>query len=280
MPAEVRPVLLIGALSGMCYLLVYLAQRGLFLNGLPQAGDGSQALVPGVSLQGTPRDEGQLPWQLLAYYGGTLGLFACYGRLLQICRRQVWGVAARRLALALPIAFYLGMLFGQPTLSRDVYTYVAHGYLTAGLHVNPYVQPASMVAGTPLGRELLSAGWLLWHDVTPYGPLWTLCESLLLRLTTDLLPAVFLLKALVTAASLGSAAIIWRILGVVAPEARLLGTVAYLWNPLIILEIAGDGHNDGLMVLFVLAALLAAVRLRPGGAILGLVLGALVKYLP
>ena len=279
-PVEVRRVLLIGALSAVAYVLVYLAQRALFLNGLPQAGDGSQASVTGVSLQGTPRDGGQLTGQLAAYYGGTLGLFACYGWLLHACGREAWGVVARRLALLLPVAFHLGMLLGPPALSRDVYTYVAHGYLAAGLHANPYVQPASIVADTPLGRDLLSAGWLLWRDVTPYGPLWSVCETLVLRLTTDLSLAVFLLKSLVTGASLGSAAIIWLILGKVAPEARLLGTIAYLWNPLIILEIAGDGHNDGLMVFCVLAALLAAVRLRPGWAVLGLALGALIKYLP
>src|SRR4051812_22979101 len=106
-PVDVRRVLLIGALSGISYLLVYLAQRALFLNGLLHAGDGSQAFVTGVSLQGTLPDEGHVRWQLAAYYGGTLGLFACYGWLLRVCRRETWGATAGRLALALPVAFYL-----------------------------------------------------------------------------------------------------------------------------------------------------------------------------
>jgi hypothetical protein len=279
-PVDVRRVLAVGALSALGYVLVYLSQQALFLNGLPQAGNGSQARVAGVAVPGMARDAAQLNWQLAAYYGGTLLLFGSYAWLLLTVRRGSLGAAAARVALALPVLFYLVMLFAQPTLSRDVYSYVAQGYIAAELGGNPYLMPASAIADTPLGRELLSAGWLLWHGVTPYGPIWTLYEALVLRLTTDLAPAIFLLKALVVAASLGSAALIWRILGAIAPDARLLGTAAYLWNPLIIFEIAGDGHNDGLMVVCVLAGLLAAVRLRPGWSVLWLVLGGLVKYLP
>lgn len=279
-PPDLRRVLLIGALSAGAYLLLYLAQRALFLNGLLHAGDGSAAAIPGVTLQGTQRDASQVPRQLAAYYGGTIALFVLYGWLLHLCRQLSWGTTARRIALALPAAFYLGLLFAPPTLSRDVYTYAANGYLSAALHGNPYLQPPSMVVDTPLGHQLLSAGWLVWREVTPYGPLWTLAQSLVLHLTTNLTLAVLFLKTIVVAASLGSAAIIWRILGKVAPESQLLGTVAYLWNPLIILEIAGDGHNDALMVLCVLAALLAAVHFRPAGSVLGLAMGALVKYLP
>jgi hypothetical protein len=74
--------------------------------------------------------------------------------------------------------------------------------------------------------------------------------------------------------------VIWKILGRVRPEDRLLGTLVYLWNPLIVVEFAGEGHNDAVMILFVLVSLLFTVTARPALSAMGAVLGVLVKYLP
>jgi alpha-1,6-mannosyltransferase len=273
---SLRAVLLLGCASAALYGVVYLAQRGLFLNGV--AGAGGLATSAGPR-PGTPADGSRLLVQGAAYYAGTLALFALYGWLLLLCQRGRLAGRAARLALLWPILFNLGLLVVRPTLSRDLYTYVAHGYLglTGG---NPYAQPASEVAATPFGANLLAAGWLPWHGVTPYGPIWTGIEIAALRLAHQVGPTVLLLKTLAVAASLTSAWLIWRLLGHVRPQDQLFGTLLYLWNPLIILELAGDGHNDALMIACTLAALLAAVRLRPAGGLAGLALGALVKFWP
>lgn len=274
--ARPRVVLLLGGASAALYVVDYLAQRGLFLNGLINAGGAvtSTGLRPG-----TPADGSRLVFQAAALYASTLTLFALYGWLVFLCQRGRLAGRAAWLALLWPILFNLGLLVARPTLSRDLYTYVAHGYLglTGG---NPYAQPASEVAATPFGVSLLAAGWLPWHGVTPYGPVWTGIEIAALRLAHQVGPTVLLLKLLAVAASLTSAWLIWRLLGLVRPQDQLLGTLIYLWNPLIILEFAGDGHNDALLIACTLAALLAAVQLRPTGALAGLVLGALVKFWP
>jgi hypothetical protein len=66
----------------------------------------------------------------------------------------------------------------------------------------------------------------------------------------------------------------------VRPEDQLLGTLVYLWNPLVVVEFAAEGHNDALMILFVLLSLLFTVTARPAFSVMGVVLGVLVKYLP
>jgi 4-amino-4-deoxy-L-arabinose transferase-like glycosyltransferase len=49
---------------------------------------------------------------------------------------------------------------------------------------------------------------------------------------------------------------------------------------MIVVELAGKGHNDALMILFVLLALLMAVHACPAPSVVMLALGVLTKYLP
>lgn len=70
------------------------------------------------------------------------------------------------------------------------------------------------------------------------------------------------------------------ILGRVRPADQLLGTLLYLWNPVVVVELAAEGHNDALMIVFVLLALLLAIRARPGASLVALILGALAKFIP
>jgi hypothetical protein len=83
-------------------------------------------------------------------------------------------------------------------------------------------------------------------------------------------------------------ALLWRLLplfGARDPE-RSVGLFLFAWNPLVLLELVGSAHNDGFMLLLVLAGLLAlaspARRLASGflAALLLFTLAALVKYVP
>jgi hypothetical protein len=123
-------------------------------------------------------------------------------------------------------------------------------------------------------------GGLPVHGLTPYGPLWTHLEIGVVKVVGNVPAALVTIKAIVAAASLGSAALIWMILGRVRPEDQLLGTLVYLWNPMIVLEFAAEGHNDALMILCLLASLALTVSTRPALSAVASVSGVLVKYLP
>jgi len=267
---QALPVLLIGLISGVLYLLTYQAQRALY-----------HLTFDGVALRGITSNRTPLWGQSALYYGTTIGLFALYVWLLALCRRGA--LRDRRvctLAVLFPVLFNLGLLLGRPYLSIDLGSYIAGGYFGSTPGGNPYVQPAFSLAGTPFGASLEAFGWRPVHGVQPYGPLWVHYEVIVLRLTHDVATAALLLKGLVVAASLGSAALIWAILGRVRPADQLLGTLLYLWNPVIIVEFAAEGHNDALMILCVLAALLLTVSGWPALALIALLLGVLTKYVP
>jgi alpha-1,6-mannosyltransferase len=74
--------------------------------------------------------------------------------------------------------------------------------------------------------------------------------------------------------------LIWFILGRLKPEHQVLGTLAYLWNPMIVVELAGEGHNDSVMVFFVLLALALTMQARVRAGLSAMSLGVLTKYLP
>ena len=268
----------IGLASGVLYLVGYLVQWSIFRNG-------QQARVAGEVFRGTSPDGARLALELGVYWATTALLFALYAWVLILCRRGfLRDGRTRRLALAFPVLFNVGLLFGRPYQSIDALTYVAHGFMGATYGVNPYARPAAEIAyrdGTAeLARQLASIGWLPVHGPSPYGALWTWIEVLAASLTGSVAGTLLLLKVLVVAASLGCAALIWKILGRVRPEDQLLGTLVYLWNPLIVVEFATEGHNDALMVLCVLASLLFTVTARPALSVMGVALGVLVKYLP
>ena len=247
----------------------------MFRNGLSQE-------VAGTLVRGDPADGSRLILQGAGYCGATLLLFALYAWLLLLCRRgQLRDGRARALTLLFPVLFNAGLLLGQPYQSIDALTYVVHGFLgNLPEGGNPYTIAAAVVRPTDLGRELAPLGWLPVHGFTPYGPLWTHLEIGVMRVAGDVTAALLLIKVIVVAASLGCAALIWTILGRVRPEDQLLGTLVFLWNPVIVVEFAAEGHNDALMILCLLASLALTVSLRPAPSVVASVAGVLVKYLP
>lgn len=210
----------------------------------------------------------------------TLLLFALFAVLLRRFWRDPPARDIRILAIVFPVAFNVLLVFVPPSTSIDLLSYVSHGYIATELDGNPHLDPSSGVAQTPLGAELTRYGWRPVHPASPYGPVWTRVEAGTARLFDGVGDQLVVLKLVVVVASLGSALLIWKILGDVRPEHQFAGTLAYLWNPLIVVEVAAEGHNDSLMVFFVLLALLLTIRGRASIGFGAMFLGVLTKYVP
>jgi hypothetical protein len=96
--------------------------------------------------------------------------------------------------------------------------------------------------------------------------------------TGGLLGNLLILKLLFSAMALGAAYTVYRIVDDVQPNYALGGALLVAWNPLILVEVSANGHNDVVMMLLALVACLAMVRQRLMLGPLFLVLSALVKY--
>jgi alpha-1,6-mannosyltransferase len=221
-------------------------------------------------------------WQAAVYVVVTIALFAAYGTVLSMSRRgELESRRIRMWAIAVPCAANVLLMPWAPSISQDMLSYMAHGFLGVLPGDNPFTQPAVAVRQTILGPALAAWGWHTDAGITPYGVVWTQIEVTIMKLCgTNIAAALILLKAVVVAASLGTAYMIWSFLGHVRPAAQLTGTLAYLWNPLIVVEFAGEGHNDSVMVFFVVAALAACVARRPVLSMVSQLLAVLSKYVP
>jgi hypothetical protein len=92
--------------------------------------------------------------------------------------------------------------------------------------------------------------------------------------------AVLLLKAVVVLAGVLTAAAIYAARPDAAQVTRLRSMLLFAWNPTIITEFAGEGHNDAVMILVVIVGLCWIVRRRTVAGALAMSAGVLAKYLP
>lgn len=172
----------------------------------------------------------------------------------------------------------LTLLLMYPGGSIDVFVYVAFSRVWVHFEANPLVVPAASFPNDPL--TLLAAGWA--NIPAPYGPFWIILSAIPgLFAKADLLKNVLLFKGMAIAFYLGSVAVVSWILDRVSPGRRSLGTLLYAWNPVILIETVGNGHNDGVMMFFVLAAIALSLAKSEKWRLASpavLILASLVKY--
>lgn len=269
-----RRILALGGLSVALYALSWMVERGLARNEVEAWPNILESPFPAPSVP-------LLLVQAVTYVAATLAIFWCYVAVLSMCRRGELQGRARAWSLTIPVLINLMLVPMVPRLSQDLFSYFAHGLLGVIPGDNPLTQPADAVRDAVVGANLVEYGWHTYPGVTPYGILWTRTEVAIAALSHgDVYTGMLLFKAVAVTASLGSGALIWMALARISPRLQLLGTLAYLWNPLVLMEFAGEGHNDALMIFFVLAALLACVSFRPAVSVAAQLLGAMTKYVP
>jgi alpha-1,6-mannosyltransferase len=227
-----------------------------------------------------PRQAARGAWLFALYTSTTLLIFWAYGALIAIARRNELRGRARLWALLFPVGLNLVFLAWAPMLSQDTLSYLAQGLLGYMPGSNPLLDAVQEVRDTPFGSELMARGWTTFPGITPYGILWTRVEVLVVAICgTNITAGLLLFKAIAVVASLGSAGLIWQVLGRINPPLQLAGTLAYLWNPLVLTEFAVEGHNDAVMIFFSIAAFAAAIAARPGVSLVAQLLGAMAKYI-
>jgi hypothetical protein len=207
----------------------------------------------------------------LASLLAAFGLYALGWRLARRAGRSAVGPV-----LAIGAAAALALAFMYPVTAIDQYVYLIHGRIWALHHGNPLVQPPSAFPTEPLlGLTGEFAG-----ATAPYGPLWIVVSGAIARLAgDDLLTAMLLFKIVAVASYLACAGLIALILGRSRPADAAAGTLLFAWNPVVLIDVAGNGHNDATMMALALGAIaLRGSRWRAASPAL-LCLAALVKYL-
>jgi hypothetical protein len=239
--------------------------------------------APGPEL--VPATAGGEPGWLLGPYGDGLGIGggAYYGFLWlaflsylavvlaapALAARLVWGAIA-----VLVLAFALA----PPLLSQDVFSYISYARLGAEHDLDPYSHVPMDVPSDPslpyVGRSGPPSDFGWRDDVSAYGPLFTLGTYPLAALSVP--AAMWTLKAVAALSVLGLAGVVARIAPARGLDARSAAAFVAL-NPLVLVHVVGGAHNDGLMMLLVLAGCAGVLALREAAGGTALVAAAAVK---
>jgi hypothetical protein len=219
------------------------------------------------------------PW---VYVVAIFGVHAIYFSIFALFLRKAWsltldaGRISAPLVLGVPTLCALILLWSYPLFSQDVFDYFFQTREWVVYGANPYTNTPENFRFDPFFKY---ASWT--QAPSAYGPLWLLITAPLNLIGGDnLLLNIVLYKALAVAAFLGTAWLIYLTLGRVAPRYQLAGTVLFAWNPTMIIEFAGSGHNDVVMLFSMALAVYLVSRRAYALSLLTLVAGGLVKIVP
>lgn len=221
--------------------------------------------VPSNTLTGTP--DLALSWQALALLtSGFVTVFLAYLLALRYLPRLISRRFLMRSTLLLSLLFLLIPVVTSP----DVYSYIAYARIGIMHGLNPLTTIPQAISTDVIYT------YVSWVDQpSAYGPVWTLLTcffqliTALCQLGNLLLAMLLLLRAWGLLIHVCSVALIWsmagslqRLTGTVSAEQRMRATLAFAWNPLLLLESCTNAHNDATLLFFLLLALWFLLRAR------------------
>lgn len=189
---------------------------------------------------------------------------------------QCRGSAALTIILAFSALFAVTLLFAYPPATPDIFHYILDGRMAWLDGLNPMILPPTAAASDPFFSYLTCCT----QYTSLYGPAWQLLLFIPTHLAgDDFVANVIAFRAISVPFLLGSAYLAARIAEArgskLAPAAALLVG----WSPLLLFEIAANGHSDMVMSAFALFAFERAQRKRWTATLPLLTVSILAKYI-
>jgi hypothetical protein len=215
------------------------------------------------------------PWLLRTYdFGVLVPAIAASGLITLAATALAPAVPARiglMVVLGLGLAMRLVIIGGNPLFSTDIYRYVWDGRVQAA-GVNPYAHVPADAALAALRDAVIYPNInRADYAVTAYPPVAQMFFLAVTRISETL-----------TAMRLAMVSCEVVIVAVMIDLLRRTGrtvvaVVAWAWHPLVVWEIANNGHVEALMVALFMLGVWFLVRARPVAGTVAVALAALVK---
>jgi hypothetical protein len=194
-----------------------------------------------------------------------LTMLGAYGLVLYGVR----ALSLRVIVVAI-VALHLILFLGPPTPLNDVFNYLGYARLGGLHHLNPYTHVMYDESWDPV---YLFSSWR--HLNSPYGTLFSAITDPLG--TLPLSAAYWIWKLIAVVASLGLLWMVYKIALALGRDARL-ALVFLALNPLYLVFALGGFHNDFVMLIPSMAAVLLMLRGRYRWAGAVLMLSVAIKY--
>src|SRR5579875_17367 len=220
--------------------------------------------IPHVHNIGTP--DLTLSWLEVSFLlGAFIAVFVVY---IVALRRPPGHITRCYLLCSTLLLGFLFCLIPVVT-SPDLFSYIAYARMGILYHLNPLTTFPSSISGDPV------YGYVAWPDQpSAYGPTWAIITGAMqgffsLFGLNYILPMLIMLRLFGLLMHMLSTWLIWSICGhlsqknsFISEKKRMLATLAFAWNPLLLLEACTNAHNDATVLFFVLLAIWFLVRER------------------
>ena len=179
------------------------------------------------------------------------------------------------------VVFRLLLLFSVPNLSDDVYRFIWDGRLAAN-GINPFsylpTEIMQMPPITGITKELFSLlnsqGHYTIYPPVLQGIFWLAAKLF----PVNVFAAIVFLKCIIVLFEVSTFLLLVQLLKKLSLSKHL--SLLYILNPLVITELTGNVHFDGVMIFFVLLAFLFLLKNNWQGSAISLGMGVATKLLP
>lgn len=159
------------------------------------------------------------------------------------------------------------LVFSYPALTYDVFNYIATAKVTYTYHENPYIVMPIEIPNEPNLAFTRAA-----NKLALYGPVWIALSAAPHYLGMgSVWQTIIAFKAMNAAVYLGFCYLIYRV------TKKMTNVIFFAANPLILIEVLMNGHNDIYMMLAAIGGLLLWRQNRKAGGFLLLAASWLVK---
>ncbi len=206
----------------------------------------------------------QRPVATILFFVFLIGLFVCYGIFLKHSTKIF--SSSRHFFVVLAASAVI-LAFSYPALTYDLFNYIATAKVAYTYHENPYVVMPTEIPNDPNLVFTRAA-----NKVALYGPAWILLTTIPHLLGGGTIwTTLIAFKLLNAVAYMGFSYFIWRI------TKNLINVIFFAMNPLVLIEVIMNGHNDIYMMILAIGGLVLWQQNRKVYGFLLLVASWLVK---
>ncbi len=162
-----------------------------------------------------------------------------------------------------------GLVSSYPAmLSYDIFNYITTSKVLFFYSENPYIIMPVEFIGDPFLSFTHAA-----NKIALYGPIWILLTAIpyLLGLGNFII-TLFSFKIFIALFYVATPVLIWKI------SKKIIPLILFAFNPLVIIETLISGHNDIIMMFFILLSFFLSMRKKVSWGILFFLLSILIKY--
>ena len=179
----------------------------------------------------------------------------------------------KQIIIFITIISFIFMLI-LPYLSSDIYYYIGDSWVCSKYHENPYYTSVKDLQANGINDEILNNTGYWKATTSVYGPIWNIISTLLVSLSFGKITlALFIFKIASMIIHVSNCVIIKKITK--SNKYMLL----YGLNPLVLIELLSNVHNDVYLIFFLLVSLYYLIKKKNIYlTILFLILSIAIKY--